>query len=127
MLLLAAGPVASAEILEAGSTRPDKVVAEFRVGGTRLVLVAGDIAEAAPSFGQNTPGLDFRLAPDAGRLFADLTEGAIGQEMSLDICGDTLVTATIRERLDGAGHVAFESLGEAVFYATRLTGEITCD
>ena len=89
-------------------------------------LVPDQVEEAAPQFGCNGAGLRFVLAPEASSAFADLTERAVGQMMTLTVCGDVLVEAVIRGRLEGRGYVALDSLGEATWYAARMTGKEPC-
>ncbi len=90
------------------------------------MLTAEDVIEANPQFSNNVPGFSFWLSPAAGAVFADLTSRHIGKMLTLTVCGDELVTATLRSRLAGGGYVALDSLGSAVYYADRMTGERPC-
>ena len=103
----------------------DVVVFATKAGA--LALSPEDITDAAPQFGETGAGLNFILAPTAAKAFADLTGDSIGQMMTLTICGDILVEAVIRDRLEGRGYVALDSLGDATWYASRMTGEASCD
>ncbi len=104
----------------------DEVVVFSTKSGV-LALTPDDVEDAAPQFGGEGAGLNFILAPAASKAFADLTESSVGQLMTLTICGYVLVEAVIRERLEGRGYVALDSLGDATWYASRMTGEAPCD
>jgi preprotein translocase subunit SecD len=125
--MLAAGAAWSADVLDAGDPVPADAVAVFRTGSEALAMSPCDISEASPQFGEDGAGLSFRLSPDAGAAFSELTGRAVGEELSLYVCDTLLVAAVVRDRLDGNGYVALESLGSAVFYAARMTGEKPCD
>lgn len=119
-LLLAAGLVTVTPALA------DEVVV-FSTKTAVLALSPNDVEDAAPQFGGEGAGLSFILAPAASKAFADLTEQSLGQVMTLTVCGDVLVEAVIRERLEGRGYVALDSLGDATWYASRMTGDAPCD
>ena len=119
-LLLAAGLVAGTSAIA------DEVVVFSTKSGV-LALTPDDVEDAAPQFGGEGAGLSFILAPAASEAFADLTERSVGQLMTLAVCGDVLVEAVIRERLEGRGYLALDSLAEAHWYASRMTGEAPCD
>ena len=118
---LAAVALSSAQ---ADESQPAAIL--FRVAGEDLRLSPGDVSAAKPLFGEDGSGLSFVLTPEAGAAFSDLTGRNIGSALSLFVCGDELVTAIIRARLQGAGQVALDSLGSATFYAARMTGEKPC-
>ncbi len=113
--------------LVAGTPALADEVAVFSTKTAVLALTPDDMEDAAPQFGGEGAGLSFILAPAASKAFADLTESSVGQMMTLTICGDVLVEAVIRGRLEGRGYVALDSLGDANWYASRMTGEAPCD
>jgi preprotein translocase subunit SecD len=125
-MILAASATWSADLLSAGDPVPGDAVAVFRTGSEALAMGPGDVTEASPQFGEDGAGLRFRLSPEAGAVFSDLTGRSIGKELTLFVCDTLLVSAVVRDRLDGNGYVALESLGSAVFYASRMTGEKPC-
>jgi preprotein translocase subunit SecD len=118
--------LAAVALSPAQADESDTAVILFRVAGEDLRLSPEDVSEAKPLFGEQGAGLSFLLTPEAGAAFSDLTGRNIGSDLSLLVCGDELVTANIRARLEGAGQVALDSLGSAVFYAARMTGETPC-
>ncbi|WP_333711980.1 SecDF P1 head subdomain-containing protein [Yoonia sp.] len=113
-------------LVTGASALADEVVV-FSTNTAALALSPDDVEAATRQSDTEGAGLSFRLAPAASRDFADLTAGAIGQLMTLTVCGEVLVEAVIRERLEGRGYVAFDTLAEAHWYASRMTGETPCD
>lgn len=110
----------------AGSAIAEPVTVFTTQSGT-LSLTPKDMADAAPLFGAQGPGLAFRLRPEAARAFGELTEASIGQVMSLHVCGDLLIEAVVQMRMVGNGQVALDSLGDANWYAARMRGDEPCD
>ena len=129
------GMVLTEPYVDAGSKKLVMTFAQaVKDGGQTRAVVAGDVfmdvvASAVTSI-HPTPASDaFILSRDGkvlGAAFSDLTGRNIGSALSLFVCGDELVTAIIRARLEGAGQVALDSLGSATFYAARMTGEKPC-
>ena len=113
--------------LVAGTSAIADEVVVFSTKSGVLALTPDDVEDAAPQFGGEGAGLSFILAPAASKDFADLTENSVGQMMTLTVCGDVLVEAVIRGRLEGRGYVALDSLRDATWYAPRMTGDAPCD
>ena len=104
----------------------DAIIARFETATGFLEITAADVAEAAPLSGEQGAGLAFELSREAGAAFADLTDRATGDLLTVSVCDEVLARAVVQGRLSGRGQVQVESLAEASRFARVLNGEISC-
>ena len=107
------------------ATAGDAVIV-FSTPDEVLELSPSDVANAHTTFDNNAPGISFVLAGPASTAFANLTERSIGKTLTMSVCGEVLISATIQSRLEGRGNAPVDGLGLAEFYTRRMTGEEPC-
>ena len=118
-------PILMGQMAGGAAWAEDVLAFETKAGA--LTFSADDIAEAAPQFGAQGAGLMFALNKGPAAAFTALTEASVGQRLTMLICGEVVVSAVLQERLSGTASVPLESLGEATWFAARLSGEEPCD
>lgn len=94
--------------------------------GERLVFEPMDFAGAEPVIGPGGAAVAFRLRAEAGAIFAAFTERAIGQEVSVEVCGRLLVRTVVQARLGSDGILPANGIEDADLLAELLRGDTEC-
>lgn len=90
-------------MLVAGSARAEDPVLEFSAGGDVLQFSPEEIIRAdvfEPSEGGSIA--DFSLGEEAGYAFSDFTGDAVGELLTVRICGSVVNEITIQSALSGS-------------------------
>ena len=118
----------SALVLAAtAASASDTPVLEAEIPGEVLALTPAHIAGAAVKTNDGGPQLYFMLTAPAGRAFAKLTGKAVGEPLTLRICGQTLATAIIRTPIEsGAVVVPVPDIPKGEHFADILSGRTGC-
>lgn len=85
-----------------------------------------EVADAEAIFMHGNPSVLFSLAQDAALAMADLTGAMVGETLTLSLCGEVLVSATVRERIAGRGIINLPSIEAAIATADVLNGDADC-
>ncbi len=86
-----------------------------------------EVAEAEAIFLQGLPSVQFRLTEASGAAMAELTGRIVGEKLTVSICDRELVSAVVRERIEGVGVISLPDIETAMETAALLRGEGDCD
>ena len=110
---------------EAPHAENTSTVMEIASADAILSVSPAQIADASPSFDPSY-SVRFALRHEAAATMAELTGGAIGEVISIGVCGEVLVEPVVRDQLFGVGLLTVDSREEAVRVAEILRGERRC-
>jgi hypothetical protein len=106
----------------------DDAILRFSSASGSLALSATEITRAKAWFDNGVAGINLRLSDAAAGEFGALTGRSVGGVVTLSVCGDDLMSATVQAPIaSGAIGVTTVGFGTAVWYARVLEGEIGCD
>lgn len=106
----------------------DAAILRFSSLSGSMALSAREITEAKPVFDNGAAGITLRLSDAAAGEFGTLTARSVGEVMTLSVCGDDLLSATVQAPIE-SGMIGVTTQGPeiAARYARVLGGEIGCD
>ncbi len=89
--------------------------------------MTAEVVDATPMMRQAQLMLKFRLSEGSATAFGDFTGAMLGQELTISLCDQVLVEATVQSRIDsGQGLITMIDDVTAETMAAVLRGEADC-
>ena len=108
-------------------------------GGAEIILTAqgqiytipaDQIASVVARTGEftGTPVVELELSAEGAALLAQVTTAHLNQQLDLAVCGDVLMSPTVREPITGGSLLISGgfSMEEATTLAGRIAGQVPC-
>lgn len=108
-------------------------------GGAEIILTAqgqiytipaDQIASVVARTGEytGTPVVELELSDEGAELLARVTTAHLNQQLDLAVCGDVLMSPTVREPITGGSLLISGgfSMEEATTLAGRIAGQVPC-